>query len=174
MIATPTQQKWLAKLLGYVFVVEYKNRVDNKVINALSRKFESTPKILSDQLIDNTAITGCLCLLLVSDPTLLSILKDSYSQDVVIQQIIHFIQSSASPNGFTLQNDLLLYKGRFYLGSMCPFKTQILHHVHSSPLVGHSKFLKSYQRAKREFFRHSMKIDLKHLIKESDVCKRVK
>lgn len=69
MIATPTQQKWLAKLLGYVFVVEYKNRVDNKVINALSRKFESTPKILSDQLIDNTAITGCLCLLLVSNPT---------------------------------------------------------------------------------------------------------
>ena len=174
MIATPTQQKWLAKLLGYVFVVEYKNRVDNKVINAFSRKFESTPKILSDQLIDNTAITGCLCLLLVLDPTLLSILKDSYSQDVVIQQIIHFIQSSASPNGFTLQNDLLLYKGRFYLGSMCPLKTQILHHVHSSPLVGHSEFLKSYQRAKREFFWHSMKIDLKRLIKECDVCKRVK
>lgn len=50
-------------------MVEYKNRVDNKVIIALSREFESTPKILSDQLIDNTAIAGCLCLLLVSNPT---------------------------------------------------------------------------------------------------------
>lgn len=26
-IATPSQQKWLAKLLGYAFVVEYKKRV---------------------------------------------------------------------------------------------------------------------------------------------------
>ena len=36
-IATPAQRKWLAKLLGYLFVVEYKKGVDNKVADALSR-----------------------------------------------------------------------------------------------------------------------------------------
>ena len=36
-IATPSQQKWLAKLLGYAFVVEYKKGSDNRVVDALSR-----------------------------------------------------------------------------------------------------------------------------------------
>ena len=35
-IATPTQQKWLAKLLGYAFVVKYKKGIDNRVADALS------------------------------------------------------------------------------------------------------------------------------------------
>ena len=37
-IGTPVQQKWFAKLLGYVFVVEYKKGKDNLVADALSRK----------------------------------------------------------------------------------------------------------------------------------------
>ena len=45
-IAIPTQQKWLAKLLGYAFVVEYKKGVDNKVANAFSRKSDLVPKDL--------------------------------------------------------------------------------------------------------------------------------
>ena len=36
-IGTPTQQKWISKLLGYAFVVEYNKGQDNKVADALSR-----------------------------------------------------------------------------------------------------------------------------------------
>ena len=37
-VGTPMQQKWISKLLGYHFVVEYKQSKENKVIDALSRK----------------------------------------------------------------------------------------------------------------------------------------
>ena len=41
-------------------------------------------------------------------------------------------------------------------------------------MAGHSGFLKSYQRAKREFFWRGMKVDIKAYVRECDVCQRIK
>ena len=80
---------------------------------------------------------SCLMLLTVLDPTWLKVLKDSYSSDKFVQQLIATVQARTPPKGFTFQNGLLIYKGRFYIGTSCPLKLQFLHHVHSSPLAGH-------------------------------------
>ena len=77
-IATPAQQKWLAKLLGHAFIVEYKKGVENKVANALSRRSDYIP-MLSQH--DKSSKASCLLLLSIPDPTWLHILRDSYSQD---------------------------------------------------------------------------------------------
>jgi hypothetical protein len=37
-VGTLFQRKWISKLLGYDFVVEYKKGVENRVADALSRK----------------------------------------------------------------------------------------------------------------------------------------
>ena len=77
-ITTPSQQKWLAKLLGYAFVVEYKKGCDNRVVDALSRTFGPTPDMFAS-IFDSKA--SCLMLLTVPDPTWLKVLQDSYSLD---------------------------------------------------------------------------------------------
>ena len=63
-------------------MVEYKRGSDNRVANALSRKF-GTDYDLSTSSYDSKA--SCLMLLTVLDPTWLDVLKDSYSFDESIQ-----------------------------------------------------------------------------------------
>ena len=41
------------------------------------------------------------------------------------------------PKGYSLQNGLLLYKGKIYLGTCNALKAVILQQVHNSPLGGH-------------------------------------
>ena len=51
---------------------------------------------------------------------------------------------------------------------------QVLQLVHSTPVAGHSGFLKTYQRAKREFYWHGMKSDIKRFVRGCDVCQQIK
>ena len=75
-IATPDQQKWLAKFLGYAFIVEYKIGAESKVANALSRRSDHIS--MSGQHKEFPK-ASCLLLLSIPDPTWLHILRDSYS-----------------------------------------------------------------------------------------------
>lgn len=43
--STPTQQKWILKLLVYDFQIEYEKGKENKVADALSKKYESETKV---------------------------------------------------------------------------------------------------------------------------------
>ena len=55
------------------------------------------------------------------------------------------------PKGVTLQNGLLLYEGRIYLGICDSLKIAILQQIQDGPLGGHSGYLKSYTGSKGIF-----------------------
>ena len=78
------------------------------------------------------------------------------------------------PKGYSLQNGLLLYKGRIYLGTCEALKTVVLHQVHDSPLRGHSGFLKTLHRVKRDFYWLGLRADVRKMVKECDTCQRLK
>ena len=170
-IATPAQQKWLAKLLGYLFVVEYKKGCDNRVADALSRKVDVDVGGDGDQ----GSHSASLCLISFPCPTWIDDLKARYSSSYEVQQVLKQLQTENNrPEFFSFHNGLLLYKGRVFLWPNCDMKAKVLHLVHDSPLGGHAGFLKSYHRLKQDFFWHGMKSDLKLHIKECDVCQQMK
>ena len=95
----------------------------NKVADALSRL--PTSDSVKPRLFGVQQTTSCLCLLSMSDPTLLGILKDSYTQDPFLSQLIESLQAGLQHKGFIFQNGLLFFflffiKGGFILVPSVP------------------------------------------------------
>jgi hypothetical protein len=164
-VGTVAQQRWLSKLLGYDFVIEFKSGRDNKVADALSRQG------------DEESNQGEFSVSLISFPTpdWISDLKSSYNGDTKAQTLLEeFSKGIPTIQGFTLQQGLLLCKGRLWLVKGSPFQNQILEYIHSNPTSGHSGFHKTLARAKANFIWKGMKSDIKAFVRECRVCQENK
>ena len=53
-------------------------------------------------------------------------------------------------------------------------KVAVLQQVHNSPLGGHSRFLKTFHRVKRDFYWPGLREDVKKHVKECDTYQRLK
>ena len=89
-----------------------------------------------------------------------------------ILQFFHF--GKEVPKGYSVQNGLLLYKGKIYLGTCDALKAAVLQQVHNSPLGGHLGFLKTLHRVKRDFHWPGLPEDVRKHVKECDTCQRLK
>ncbi|KAL6316337.1 hypothetical protein AAG906_017972 [Vitis piasezkii] len=161
-MGTPLQQKWITKLLGYEFVVEYKQGKENKVADALSRKMEDQKE-------------GKLYAITAPANTWLEQLRTSYAIDPKLQQIIKNLeQGSLASQNYKQRDGLLFYKGRLYIPASKELREQILYLLHSSPQGGHSGFHKTLHRAKSEFYWEGMRKEVRRFIKECDICQQNK
>jgi hypothetical protein len=144
---------------------EFKKGRDNKVADALSRQseFQSDPADISISLIS------------FPTPTWVTDLKFSYQSDQQALDLLGAFQSGATiPKGFSLQQGLLLYKGRIWLIKHSPFQKQILEFLHSDPAAGHSGYHKTLHRAKVNFFWKGMRTDIKTFVRECRECQENK
>jgi len=91
------QQKWLSKLMGYNFEIKYKAGLENRVADALSRRFHfSAISVIS------IAEWGEL--------------EDEVMTDVKLNAIMQrLICGEEGAVGFSLKNGRLLYKGRLVI-----------------------------------------------------------
>ncbi|XP_042958052.1 uncharacterized protein LOC122293563 [Carya illinoinensis] len=160
-VGTETQQKWLSKLIGYDFTIDYKRGKENQVADALSRKSEEQTATLA----------------LITFPTSLWIeeLKQSYQLCSPIREIYEKLQhGSEGPKHFTLQQGLLLRKGKIVVVSDSAFKTKVLYYIHNSPQAGHMGYHKTLHRAKQDFYWKGMRKDVKTFVKECEICQACK
>ena len=111
--------RWITKLLGYDFVIEYKKGMENKAADALSRLpplFELglisvvgrlNPLIFIDQVTGNEALNSIRLSLINGQPT---------------------------PEGYSLQGEVLCYHGRLVLPEDSPTIPLLLAEFHNCPI----------------------------------------
>jgi len=78
------------------------------------------------------------------------------------------------PKGYTWNLDTLRYQGCIILVHNSTLKQIILEEFHSSPTIGHSRFYKTYERAKCSFFWEGMKNAIHYFVVTSNTCQRHK
>ena len=149
--------KWLVKLMGFQFSVEYCEGRTNKVADALSRvngEHDATLQEISVLLSPDIEAIGQEIL---QDPSLLKII-DQLETDPDIS------------SHFTNSHNQLRYKGRLVIPKRSSFIKAILSDFHDSLVGGHAGYLKIYKRVADQFYWTGMKGDIKRHVSECQVC----
>jgi len=110
--ATVFQSKWLPKLMGYDYEIQYKQGKENLVADGLSRLYGSSDLMIA--------------------------IKASWSQDPFLQQLIQSLEAGQLHSKYVWQQGMLYRKGKLVVGAVRPVKQQLLQLFHDSPTGGHS------------------------------------
>jgi hypothetical protein len=160
-LSSEEQQKWVTKILGYDFEIVYKKGKQNVVADALSRKDED--------------VEAFLCAISIIQPDWIIEARDEWKNDEKVWTLIQRLQQDSSASDtFTWENDSLWYKDRLYLCKNSQLKQKVLLELHTSPVGGHSGFLKTYHRVKKDFFWDGLKTNVQRFVVECVVCQQNK
>ncbi|XP_075088549.1 uncharacterized protein LOC142170516 [Nicotiana tabacum] len=158
-ITTPSQQKWLVKLLGYDYSIDYKKGKENVVADALSRREEGI------QLYSISNVSS----------DILESVKASRTQDLTLQQLIKSIQEGKTTKPYyRFHNGILSRKNKLVIGTDQALRTKLLSYYHDSPIGGHSGITATLKRLKQDFYWKKMKQDVYNYIRSCDVCQKCK
>lgn len=156
-ISTPAQHKWVSKLLGYNYRVQYRAGHLNTVPDILSRRHEFLSiQSFSSPLFDSITLITKAC---HSDPEALTI-------------ITALQKNEQTKKGFSLLDGRLLYKNRIFVPQSTDWRAKILHEFHSTLAAGHSGYLRTLNRLARNFAWPGMRRDVKRFVASCDQCQR--
>lgn len=145
--------------MGYNFFIEYKKGKENVVADALSRKVE------------DVGLCAQISFLMVE---WVGELRQSYQKSEEYSILMEkLLNHKEVPKGTPLQQGIILRKGRILIVPDSPFKLKVLQFIHTDPMTGHSGYLKTYQRAKRDFYWPGMKKNIKRWV-ECEICQASK
>lgn len=145
-IQTPEQQRWLPKLLGYDFKIEYKLGKENIGADALSRSF------FLDFSTIHCTLTDQIQKLQQTDP---------FCQ----AKIIELQNNSCLDNKFSWHQKLLWRNNTITVPSNSTLREQILHEYHNTPIGGHTGSLRTYARIAHQFYWTGLLKDVKNFVK---------
>lgn len=153
--ATPEQQKWLAKLMGYEYEIIYILGRDNTVADALSRRPDSPT----------------INYLFVSQITLWDEIKIAAGKDEYMQRITTL--ATTQPAGpYSSQLRLIFFKGKVVVPQK--IRETIMFEAHNTRIGGHSGVLRMYKRIAQQFYWPSMFRSVQEYVNKCETCQRTK
>ncbi|CAJ2661882.1 unnamed protein product [Trifolium pratense] len=97
------------------------------------------------------------------------------SQDANIQRMMTDIKEKPeSKPGFYVKKGILFYKGRLVISPDSPSIPLLLKEFHSTPMGGHSSFLRTYRRIADNIYWIGMQKTVRNFVQSCDVCQRQK
>ncbi|PRQ22490.1 putative nucleotidyltransferase, Ribonuclease H [Rosa chinensis] len=158
-ISTPAQHKWIAKLLGYNYTIEYKAGNTNTVPDILSRRHELCAiQTVSSPVFDSIYLIDRAC-----------------QHDPSAQAIIQALKDGIPTNkNFKLHQGRLFYKDRIFVPETSEWRSKLLLEFHASLQAGHSGYLRTLTRLSRNFAWPGMRKDVKLYVASCDQCQRQK
>jgi ribonuclease HI len=157
---TQWQKKVFTKLLGLQYKIVYKQGVEDKVADALSRR----------SVVDTECIAIPSCSLSWLEEVVATYAEDQQVQDIITKLTV---QAGSVPN-FTFNNGLLRYKNRVWIGKVPALQTKLMAAFHDSAVGGHSGVPVIYKRLKQLFAWQGMKTTVHTFVKECLVCQQAK
>lgn len=158
-MVTPTQQKWLTKLLGFDYEIKYKKGSENTAADALSR-------------VDSKAMS--LYALSSVNTDLLNEIQESWLYDQNLTDLITAINAGRAPEGYSFTDQQLRKRGRLMVGNKESLRRKLIRLIHASAEGGHSGVAVTIQKMKRLFVWKGLNRDVKEFIRKCDVCQRNK
>lgn len=162
-VATPFQQIWILKLIGYDYEIVYRSGKENKAADALSRR---------DDVFLEPATIHAISSVSADWPVLV---QQSWTLDNHIQQLIADLSTDATSHaGYIWEHGKLTYKGCLVVGASVDLRKRIIEEYHNSTVGGHSGIDKTVRRIKRTFYWKGIHKDVYKYVSECDVCQRFK
>jgi hypothetical protein len=112
-------------------------------------------------------VEAFLCAILIIQPNWIIEARDEWKNKKKVWTLIQRLQQDSSASDtFTRKNDSLSYKDRLYLCKNSQLKQKVLLELHTSPVGGHSGFLKTYHRVKKVFLGDGLKTNVQRFVAE--------
>ncbi|KAI3756929.1 hypothetical protein L6452_04461 [Arctium lappa] len=163
VIQTPIQQQYVRKLMGFNFEIEYKPGATNIVADALSRMHSE----------DDLEIAECMSL---SQPIsgLLESLKEEHRTLQEVSDLIRRLQHGEGIVGFRVQDGLLIFQDRYYVGLQSKLKLPLLKEFHETRSVGHCGTKKMLVGLSAKFYWKGMRKMVDDFVRNCLVCQQTK
>ena len=159
-VHTPLQQKWIAKLMGYDYEIQYKKGSDNVVADALSRQPQEG---------------SSLCTMVTITTSLIRDIQQSWQQDAVVQDLIQRLANNGPcSSNYSWHQGVLKRKGKLVVGNDPSLRGRLITLWHSSSQGGHSGIEVTYRRLKQILYWPFMFKDVAHFVAACDICQRNK
>nr|GEV82965.1 hypothetical protein [Tanacetum cinerariifolium] len=156
-ISTPTQMKWLPKLMGFDYEIEYKKGKDNVVADALS------------EIQGNVQLLNMVVSTFTSDVQ--QRIVESWSQDEKIQTLIAKLKDGkACPKHYSWSNNLLTRKGKLVVGNDSSLQHDLIEYFHAGTMGGHSGIMVITHSMCALLYWKKMRKHIKQFVNECCVC----